>query len=164
MPSGTSMLASDGSSTALMIARLVICPPIHSMVVVTSPIGDQAPPEFAEMTMMPAKNRRSSCSVSYTHLFAADVSHELRTPVAIVRSAAEVLIEYPDLPDAIEQRLRTIYRQAVRMGQILDAMLHLAREDGEEGDPACAIADVIADAVTDCSFSLVGRPTSEKEQ
>ena len=92
--------------------------------------------------------------------FAADVSHELRTPVAIVRSAAEVLIEYPDLPDAIEQRLRTIYRQAVRMGQILDAMLHLAREDGEEGDPACAIADVIADAVTDCSFSLVGRPVS----
>lgn len=68
--------------------------------------------------------------------FAADVSHELRTPVAIIRGAAEVLIEYPNLPDAIEQRLRTIHRQVVRMGQILDAMLLLAREDGEAGDPA----------------------------
>lgn len=92
--------------------------------------------------------------------FAADVSHELRTPVAIIRSAAELLIEYPDLPDVIQQRLRTIYRQAVRLGQILDAMLHLAQEDGEQGDPACAIADVIDDAVADCSFSLAGRPVS----
>lgn len=92
--------------------------------------------------------------------FAADVSHELRTPVAIIRGTAEVLIEYPHLPDVIQQRLRTIHRQAVRMGQILDAMLHLAREGGEEGDPACAIAEVIYDAVADCSFSLAGRPVS----
>ena len=39
---------------------VVIWPPIQSMVVVTSPIGDQAPPAFAAMTMMPAKNRRSA--------------------------------------------------------------------------------------------------------
>ncbi len=38
----------------------VIWPPIHSIVVVTSPIGDQAPPELAAMTMMPAKNSRSA--------------------------------------------------------------------------------------------------------
>lgn len=90
--------------------------------------------------------------------FAADVSHELRNPVAIIRGAAEVLIEYPHLPDAVQDRLRTIHRQAVRMGQILDAMLQLAREEEEEGDPACAIAEVVEDAVADCSFSLVGRP------
>jgi hypothetical protein len=47
-----------------MMASVVIWPPIHSMVVVTSPIGDQAPPELAAMTMMPAKNRRSSCLAS----------------------------------------------------------------------------------------------------
>ncbi|OPZ10761.1 MAG: hypothetical protein BWZ07_02458 [Alphaproteobacteria bacterium ADurb.BinA280] len=58
------MLTSAGSNTALMMARLVICPPIHSMVVVTSPMGDQAPPEFAATTMMPAKNSRSSCLAS----------------------------------------------------------------------------------------------------
>ena len=47
-----------------MMANAVIWPPIHSIVVVTSPIGDQAPPELAAMTMMPAKNRRSSCLAS----------------------------------------------------------------------------------------------------
>src|SRR5688572_8891520 len=38
----------------------VTCPPIHSMVVVTSPIGDQAPPAFAAITIIPTKNRRIS--------------------------------------------------------------------------------------------------------
>jgi len=59
--SGTNMLTSDGSHSALMMPRLVTCPPIHSIVVVTSPIGDQAPPELAEITMMPARNSRSWC-------------------------------------------------------------------------------------------------------
>ena len=38
----------------------VICPPIHSMVVVTSPIGDQAPPALAAMMMTPANTSLSS--------------------------------------------------------------------------------------------------------
>lgn len=92
--------------------------------------------------------------------FAADVSHELRTPVAIIRGATEVLVEYPDLPDAFRQRLGTIHRQSVRMGQILEAMLLLAREETERGDPACAIAEVIDDAVADCTPSLAGRPVT----
>jgi hypothetical protein len=44
-----------------MMARLVICPPIQSIVVVTSPMGDHTPPEFAAMTTMPANISRSSC-------------------------------------------------------------------------------------------------------
>src|SRR5688572_1232691 len=32
-----------------------ICPPIHSMVVVTSPIGVHAPPALAAITIIPAK-------------------------------------------------------------------------------------------------------------
>ncbi len=90
--------------------------------------------------------------------FAADVSHELRTPVAIIRGAAEVLVEYQQLPDAIRQRLHTIYRQTVRLGQILEAMLILAKEEDRGGDPACAIVEVLSDAVTDCTPSLAGRP------
>ncbi|EKD39862.1 MAG: hypothetical protein ACD_75C00272G0004 [uncultured bacterium] len=58
--SGTMRQASDGRKTPFMIARVVIWPPIHSMVVVTSPIGVQAPPALAAMTMIPAKNSRSS--------------------------------------------------------------------------------------------------------
>jgi len=50
-----------GQEVAFMIPSVVIWPPIQSIVVVTSPIGDQAPPALAAMTMLPAKKRRSSC-------------------------------------------------------------------------------------------------------
>jgi hypothetical protein len=43
-----------------MIPNVVTWPPIQSMVVVTSPIGDHAPPAFAAITMMPATKMRSS--------------------------------------------------------------------------------------------------------
>ncbi|MFZ2971280.1 MAG: HAMP domain-containing sensor histidine kinase [Ferribacterium limneticum] len=89
--------------------------------------------------------------------FAGDVSHELRTPVAVIRGAAEVLIESPDLPEPLRQRLGTIHRQTVRMGQMLEAMLLLATEGGEAGDPACAMAEVVADAIADASPALAGR-------
>ncbi len=90
--------------------------------------------------------------------FAGDVSHELRTPVAVILGAAEVLVEYPELPDAVRTRLQTIQRQAARMAQLLEAMLLLAHEDGDHGDPACALIDVIDDAVTDARPSLFDRP------
>lgn len=92
--------------------------------------------------------------------FASDVSHELRTPVAVIRGAVEVLIESPDVTEPVRQRLRTVHRQAVRMGDVLEAMLLLAREGGAAGDPACAMADVIDDAIADCAPSLSGRPVS----
>lgn len=91
--------------------------------------------------------------------FSADVSHELRTPVAVIRGAAEVLIEYPELPVFVRQRLNTIHRQSVRMTELLEAMLLLARE-GREGadheDPSCAMADVVRDVLADCQPSLLG--------
>ncbi len=90
--------------------------------------------------------------------FASDGSHELRTPIAVIRGAADVLIENPDLPEPLRQRLGTIHRQAVRMGQMLEAMLLLATEGDEAGDPACAMAEVVADAIADASPALAGRP------
>src|SRR5688572_4809689 len=47
-----------GSISVLIILTAEICPPIHNIVVVTSPMGDQAPPALAAMTIMPAKNKR----------------------------------------------------------------------------------------------------------
>ena len=49
------MLTSEGRNTPLTMAAEVTCPPIHSMVVVTSPIGDQAPPALAAITTSPAR-------------------------------------------------------------------------------------------------------------
>lgn len=93
--------------------------------------------------------------------FAADVSHELRTPVAVIRGAAEILEAHPDLPAAMRPRLRTIHRQAIRMTELLEAMLLLSREEAsaeEHDDLCCALADVVKDAVADCQPSLSGRP------
>lgn len=90
--------------------------------------------------------------------FASDVSHELRTPIAVIRGAAEVVVAHPDLPEKVRERLQTIYRQSERMGQVLEAMLLLAREDGDSGDPACAMAEVIDDVIADISPGLSGRP------
>jgi len=42
-----------GRKRCSMTFAVESCPPIHSIVVVTSPMGVQAPPAFAAMTMAP---------------------------------------------------------------------------------------------------------------
>ena len=59
---GTKVQTMLGINRLFMMAAAEICPPIQSMVVVTSPIGDQAPPALAAITIIPAKNRRISLS------------------------------------------------------------------------------------------------------
>ena len=46
---GTSIEIKDGRNISLMTPPAVIMPAFHSMIVVTSPIGEKAPPELAEM-------------------------------------------------------------------------------------------------------------------
>ena len=62
--SGINKLTILGKNTVFMILIAVICPPIHSIVVVTSPIGVQAPPALAAITIKPANNILSSFSAS----------------------------------------------------------------------------------------------------
>jgi two-component system OmpR family sensor kinase len=62
--------------------------------------------------------------------FVADASHELRTPVATIRGYAELYragaLEQPaDLDDA----MRRTEQEAIRMGTLVDDLLHLARLD-----------------------------------
>ena len=59
---GTIMATILGTIKVLIIVIVVNCPPIHNIVVVTSPIGDQAPPALAATTTIPAKNQRSYLS------------------------------------------------------------------------------------------------------
>src|SRR5688572_8430952 len=51
---GMKKQTNDGRIVFIMILPVVICSPIQSMVVVTSPIGLHAPPAFAEITIRPA--------------------------------------------------------------------------------------------------------------
>jgi len=62
--------------------------------------------------------------------FVADASHELRTPVATIRGYAELyragaLAQTAELDDA----MRRTEQEAVRMGSLVDDLLHLARLD-----------------------------------
>jgi len=54
------MVTKLGRMTPSIICKVVTCPPIHNMMVVTSPIGDHAPPALAARTTMLTKNNRSS--------------------------------------------------------------------------------------------------------
>lgn len=59
--------------------------------------------------------------------FFADASHELRTPIAVVRGAAEVLLDEPQLGPAMRRRLQRLERGVAELSDLLDVLLRLAR-------------------------------------
>jgi two-component system, OmpR family, sensor kinase len=86
--------------------------------------------------------------------FVADASHELRTPVATIRGYAELyragaLDERAELDDA----MRRTEQEAIRMGRLVDDLLHLARLD--QGRPLevgpVDLAQLAQDAARDAS-------------
>lgn len=86
---------------------------------------------------------RLAAFVERERSFAADASHELRTPLAVIRGAAEVLAEDPALSSAQRERVARIERAAEEMGQLIEALLLLARE---EAHPPLAPPDARCDA------------------
>ena len=62
--------------------------------------------------------------------FLADASHELRTPIAAIRTNVEALLRGADAdPAERDPALRSIAREADRMGRLLADLLALARAD-----------------------------------
>ena len=62
---GTSKQTALAKKISFIMESAVICPFIHSIVVVMSPIGDQAPPAFAAMITMPSQNMQNSSEGIY---------------------------------------------------------------------------------------------------
>ena len=108
MANGTTMLMIEARKTPFMIARVVICPPIQSMVVVTSPIGLQAPPALAAITMMPAKKSRSSCRSS--SFFISEI-----ITMVVVRLSSTALRKKVTIPtsQSSEVRLVVLMREVI---------------------------------------------------
>ncbi|WP_245627695.1 sensor histidine kinase [Actinomadura oligospora] len=88
--------------------------------------------------------------------FAADASHELRTPVATIRGHAELALRRPDgdadrTPDDVRHALGRIQAESVRMGDMVEDLLLLARLDA--GRPLAAepvdLTRMVLDAVAD---------------
>ena len=92
--------------------------------------------------------------------FAADVSHELRTPIAAIQGAIEVMLLAPDFPCVLRNRAEQIQRNAVRAGEVLEAMLILAREKNGREVGECRLEDLFEELLRDASERLKGRPVS----
>jgi len=85
-----------------------------------------------------------AASEELTRRFFADASHELRTPLASLRANAELyqqgaLTSRPQVDEA----MRRIALEALRMGKLVDDMLRLARLD-QRPDPDHDLVDVSA--------------------
>lgn len=80
--------------------------------------------------------RRLHDFIERERLFTGDVSHELRTPIAVINGATELMMLDTRLDDKNRNRVTRISRAAAEMGEISAALLALAREQGDAGNPS----------------------------
>lgn len=78
--------------------------------------------------------------------FVADASHELRTPIATVRAYAELSERTSDL-DAVHRNVERIGREAVRMGDLVDELLLLARLDASALASGAPVSPLVREPV-----------------
>ncbi len=92
--------------------------------------------------------------------FVADASHELRTPVATIRGYAELYRTGAlERDDQLDDAMRRTEEEALRMGSLVDDLLHLARLD--QGRPlerdVVDLALLVEDTVRDARAVEPGR-------
>jgi two-component system OmpR family sensor kinase len=102
---------------------------------------------------------RREASETRLRTFAADASHELRTPLAAIRGYAELARRRGGtLPDEVAQALGRVESEAVRMGELVDELLLLARLDA--GRPLVSepvdLTRLIIDATSDARAAAAG--------
>jgi len=78
--------------------------------------------------------------------FTANISHELRTPITAILTSCELLDAEPGLSDIVRLRIGRIESATTRMGEQLQALLFLAREQALGVTEAVAIAECVRDA------------------
>lgn len=61
--------------------------------------------------------------------FTADASHELRTPVSIIKGACEYAQKYDETEEDRQETISMIYRQAVKMSDVISQLLRMVRLD-----------------------------------
>ena len=93
--------------------------------------------------------------------FAADASHELRTPVTTVRGYAELYRSGAlDEPGELAEAMRRVEQETVRMGDLVDDLLRLARLDQGRALERSSVdlAAVVRDAGRDALATDPDRP------
>lgn len=71
--------------------------------------------------------------------FTADASHELRSPLSVLKAGLDLLVEEPGVSPRGRRALDRMERRAAELGDLLDAMLYLARGGSDEDR---AVADI----------------------
>ncbi|HEX3621853.1 MAG TPA: HAMP domain-containing sensor histidine kinase [Acidimicrobiales bacterium] len=91
-----------------------------------------------------------TASEARTRRFAADASHELRTPLTSIRGYAELYRQGARSSSDVDRAMTRIEREAMRMGDLVEDLLLLARLD--QGRPLEAapvdLTALVLDAVT----------------
>lgn len=72
-------------------------------------------------------HERLLAGIERERAFAAEASHGLRTPLAVIRGAAEVLIDDASIDLATRERVQRIDRGAAALADLLDGLLAVAR-------------------------------------
>ncbi len=78
--------------------------------------------------------------------FTANVSHEMRTPITTILTSCELLATEPSMPEKVRTRIGMIEAAATRMGEQLQALLFLAREQALGVTEPVAIAECVYNA------------------
>ena len=78
--------------------------------------------------------------------FTANVSHEMRTPITTILTSCELLATEPNMSEKVRTRIGMIEAAATRMGEQLQALLFLAREQALGVTEPVAIAECVYDA------------------
>jgi signal transduction histidine kinase len=93
--------------------------------------------------------------------FTRDASHELRSPLTVIRIAASILLEDPDLGESKRRTAQRIQRACHDMEELTNAFLLLARES-ETGLPVEAICvnDLIAEEVERAKLLAADKPVT----
>jgi signal transduction histidine kinase len=61
--------------------------------------------------------------------FTADAAHELRAPLAVMRAVADRALDRPRVADEYRESLTTLQREVIRLSELADTLLILARAD-----------------------------------
>lgn len=148
---GAALMTLLASIGGLWLAGLVIAP-VAELAAAVGGAQPESPPRLAHLAKAGGPGdeidelarafdhylARLAAFVERERTFASDASHELRTPLATIRGAAEVLAEDPALTPAQAARVARITRTAEDMGELIAAILLLARETDEPVEAPCA--------------------------
>ncbi len=76
--------------------------------------------------------------------FTSDAAHELRNPIAVIRNAAEIALRRKRSPDEYRDFFGDVLATAKRMGQVVEALLLLARLDAGQAASTFEKVDLVA--------------------